>query len=377
MARDYYDVLGVDRDASQEEIKKAYREKAREYHPDASDHPDAQERFKRIQEAYDVLGDEEKRSAYDQMGHERFKQAKKQGFDPGEGGQAGAGFGDAGFGGGGFEGGFEDLFDNLFGGFGGRQQQRREVGARVEISLEEAFSGTEREISYETEVDCSECGGTGAADDSSVSTCGRCNGAGEVREQQNTPFGRATTVRTCPQCNGRGRTIENPCSRCGGEGSVRERVTRTVEIPRGVEDGTTLRMRGGGGGDIYIEVRVRSHEKFERDGADIHYTHPISFPQAVYGDDVRVPTLEGDVEMEVPSGTQSGETFRLRNRGMPRINARGRGDQYVTVKVVVPEPGDLSETEKEALKDYAEAGGNEINVDEGFFEKIKKGVFNN
>lgn len=372
MARDYYDVLGVGRDASQEEIKKAYREKAREYHPDASDHPDAQERFKEVQEAYDVLGDQEKREAYDQLGHRQYRQAKKQGFDPSEDGMSG---GRGGMGAGGM-GGFEDLFNEFFSGFGGRQQQRQGVRTRISVTLEEAFEGTEREISYETEVECGACGGSGAAEGSDVRRCPQCDGSGEVRQQQRTPFGQATTVRPCPGCDGRGRIVEDPCRNCGGDGRVRDRVTRTIEIPRGVEDGTTLRLRGGGD-DVYIEVTVEDHDKFRRDGTDLHVTHPISFPQAVYGDDVRVPTMEGEVEMEVPSGTQSGETFRLRGKGMPRMQGRGRGDQYVTVKVVTPEPGDLSEREREALEEFAAAGGNEIEVDEGFFDRLKKGVFSN
>lgn len=376
MARDYYDVLGVGRDASQEEIKKAYREKARELHPDASDHPDAEDRFKEVQEAYDVLGDEDKREAYDQMGHEQFKQAKKQGFDPSDAEGGMGGMGGMGAGGMGGMSGFEDLFEDLFGGFGGRGQQRRQgIRTRVNVTLEEAFSGAERRISYETEVECSECGGSGAAEGSDVERCPQCDGRGEIRQQQRTPFGQATTVRPCPRCGGDGRIIEDPCRECGGAGSVRDRVTRTIEVPRGVEDGTTLRMRNAGGEDVYIEVGVESHDRFEREGADLYYTHPISFPQAVYGDEVRVPTMEGEVEMDVPAGTQSGETFRLRGRGMPRMQGGGRGDQYVTVKVVVPEPGDLGEREREALEDFAEAGGDEIDVDEGFFDRLRKGVF--
>ncbi|MDY6780204.1 MAG: molecular chaperone DnaJ [Halobacteria archaeon] len=384
MAKDYYDVLGVSRDADQEEIKRAYREKARKYHPDASDHENAEERFKEIQEAYDTLSDEEKRQAYDRMGHQQYNQAKKQGFDPSDGGFGGGagGMGGQGQGMGGFEGGsFEEIFQNLFGGGmgGGRGDASRRSGGdetrtSVEISLEEAFEGAEREVTFPTRTSCDTCGGSGAAEGSEVERCSTCGGSGQTRQKQQTPFGQATTVRTCPDCRGSGRSIEEPCPDCGGDGEKRERVTRSVEIPAGVEDGTTLRLQTGGS-DLYIDVHVADHDTFERDGADVHYVHPISFPQAVFGDTVRVPTLEGEVEMEIPEGTQSAETFRLGGKGMPRMRRRGRGDQYVRVEVVTPDPGDLNEEEREALYDFAEAGGDEIEVDEGIFEKLKRGVF--
>jgi molecular chaperone DnaJ len=374
MARDYYDALGVSRDASQDEIKSAYREKAREYHPDASDHEDAQERFKEIQEAYEVLSDEEKREAYDQMGHERFKKAEKQGFDPSDGGAGGrrarGGMGGAG----GFEGGgLGDIFDNLFGGgFGGGGGP--DAKASVTVTLKEVYEGADKEISYTKTSECGTCDGTGAADPSNARRCGTCGGSGRVEQRQRTPFGQATTVTECPDCGGTGTAYDEPCPDCGGDGEARERVTRTVEVPAGVEDGTTLRLRDGGD-EIHIEVRVRDHDIFERDGADVYYAHPISFPQAVFGDTVSVPTLDGDVEMEVPSGTRSGETFRLSNRGLPRMQRRGHGDQYVRVEVVVPDPSDLTDEQREALAEYASEGGDEIEYDDGFLERLRRGVF--
>lgn len=372
MARDYYDALGVSRDASQDEIKSAYREKAREYHPDASDHENAQEKFKEIQEAYDVLGDEEKREAYDQMGHERFKQAEKQGFDPTDaGGAGGAGGGRRRASGGGM-GGLGDIFDDLFGGgFGGGGPDAR---TSVTVSLEDVYAGAERQVSYSTQTECAACDGTGAADPSNARRCGTCGGAGRVEQRQRTPFGQATTVTECPDCGGSGTTYDEPCAECRGEGEVRDNVTRTVEIPAGVEDGTTLRLRDGER-EIHIEVRVEDHDIFERDGADIYYAHPVSFPQAVFGDTVTVPTLNGEVEMEIPAGTRSGEKFRLSNRGLPRMRGRGRGDQYVRAEVVVPDPSDLSDEERDALAEFASAGGDEIEYDEGFLERLKKGVF--
>ena len=378
MARDYYDALGVDRDASQDEIKSAYRDKAREYHPDASDHENAQERFKEIQEAYEVLSDEEKREAYDQMGHERFKQAEKQGFDPSDaGGAAGAGQRRArgGMGGaGGFEGGgLGDIFDNIFGGgFGGGGGP--DATTSVTVTLEEVYEGAEKTVTYTTTVDCDACDGTGAADPSNARRCGTCGGSGRVEQRQRTPFGQATTVTECPDCGGTGTAYDEACTDCGGDGEIHDRVTRTVEIPAGVEDGTTLRLRDGGN-EVHIEVRVEEHDIFERDGADVYYAHPVSFPQAVFGDTVTVPTLDGEVEMDVPSGTRSGETFRLSNRGLPRMQRRGSGDQYVRVEVVVPDPSDLTDEQREALAEFASAGGDEIEYDEGFLEKLRRGVF--
>ena len=378
MARDYYDALGVSRDASQDKIKEAYREKAREYHPDASDHEDAQERFKEIQEAYEVLGDEEKREAYDQMGHDRFVQAEKQGFDPtdsgaGAGAQRGAGGARRGArGAGGFED-FGDIFNDLFGGGFGEGSQPT-TAASVTITLEEVNEGAEREISYETTVECDACDGTGAADPSNARRCSTCGGSGRVERRQSTPFGQATTVTECPECGGVGVEYDEPCSECRGQGEKREQVTRTIEIPAGVENGTTLRLRDGGN-EVHIEVRVEDHDIFEREGADVYYAHPVSFPQAVFGDTVTVPTLEGEVDMEIPAGTRSGETFRLSNRGLPRLQRAGRGDQYVRAEVVVPDPSDLSDEEREALAEFASAGGDELEYDEGFLEKLKRGVF--
>ena len=378
MARDYYDALGVSRDASQEEIKRAYREKAREHHPDASDHEDAQERFKEVQEAYEVLSDQEKREAYDQMGHERFKKAEKQGFDPsdsGAGAGTGPGPGPGQRGGtrggpGGFEGGgFGDIFDDLFG--GGRQP---DATASITVTLEEVHEGTERDVSYETEVECAACDGTGAADPSNARRCATCGGSGRVERRQQTPFGQATTVTECPDCRGAGVEYDERCAECRGQGRRRESVTRTVEIPAGVEDGTTLSLRDGEN-EIHIEIRVDDHDIFEREGADVYYAHPVSFPQAVFGDTVTAPTLEGEVEMEVPAGTRSGETFRLSNRGLPRLQRAGRGDQYVRTEVVVPDPSDLSDEEREALAEFASEGGDELEYDEGFLEKLKRGVF--
>lgn len=271
-------------------------------------------------------------------------------------------------------GGLGDIFDDLFGGggFGGGTEPAARTS--VTVSLEDVYEGAEREVTYSTTVDCASCNGTGASDPSNARRCGTCGGAGRVERRQQTPFGQATTVTECPDCGGSGTVYDEPCAECRGEGEVRDSVTRAVEIPAGVEDGTTLRLRDGEN-EIHIQVRVEDHDIFERDGDDVYYAHPVSFPQAVFGDTVTVPTLEGEVEMEIPDGTRSGEKFRLSNRGLPRLRGRGRGDQYVRVEVVVPDPSDLSEEERDALAEFAEAGGDEIEYDQGFLERLKRGVF--
>ncbi|MFC5366087.1 molecular chaperone DnaJ [Salinirubrum litoreum] len=383
MSEDFYDVLGVSRDADEEEIKQAYRTKATEYHPDVSDDPDAEEKFKQIKTAKEVLTDEEKRRQYDQMGHEQFKQAQKRG---GVGGGAGQGnpFGGMGGNGAGF-GGFEDLFNEVFGGGGrggrGRQSNRPRQGqdlrTRLSIDLEDAYEGIEKQVTIRRPERCADCDGEGHPPDADVETCPECDGQGQVTRVQQTPFGRMQQTSTCRRCGGDGQLADETCATCDGAGITREEVTLTVEVPAGIRDGQTLRMEregapgenGGPKGDLLIEVSVDSHDDFERDGDDLFYQYPISFPQAVFGDTVEIETFGGTVEMDVPEGTQSGERFRLKNKGMPRLRGRGHGDLYVQVQIVTP--SELNGEQKEALKEFAEAGGEEVEVKEGFFEKIK------
>jgi len=379
MTEDFYDVLGVSRDADEDEIKQAYRKKATEYHPDVSDDPDAEEKFKKIQKAKEVLSDEEKRQAYDQMGHERFEQAEKRGgFD---GGAGGAGAGGNPFGGGG-AGGFGDIFEQFFGGGGGRgggnrPRQGQDLRTSLQLDMEEAFEGVEREFTVTRPTRCSDCDGRGHPPDADAETCPECNGQGQTTQVQQTPFGRMQQTTTCRRCEGEGTLYSETCSTCGGGGQVREESTLSVEIPAGIRDGQTLRMEGEGApgqnrgpnGDLLIEVSVADHPDFDRDGDDLHYQHPISFPQATFGDTVEIPTLDGTVEMDVPAGTQSGETFRLQGKGMPRLRRRGRGDLFVQVQVVTPDS--LNTEQREALEQFAEAGGEEVDVNEGFFERIK------
>ena len=386
MSEDFYDVLGVSRDASEDEIKQAYREKASKYHPDVSDEPDAEEKFKKIKTAKEVLTDEEKRQAYDQMGHERFEEAEKRGgFDDGRGGAGGMG-GMGGFGGGGGGGGFEDIFEQFFGGGrggggggggGNRPRQGRNLRTSMDISLEEAYEGVDKEFTVTRPEECDTCGGEGHPPDAEVNTCPECNGAGEVRQVQQTPFGRVQQRSTCRRCGGEGEVADQTCGTCGGDGIVESEVTLTVEVPAGIKTGQTLRMdgegapgeNGGPAGDLLIDVEVQANEAFERDGDDLHYNQPISFPQAVFGDTIEVPTLDGPKKLDIPDGTQSGERFRLKGLGMPRLRSRRNGHLYVTVQVVTPES--LNDDQKEALESFAEAGGEEVDVSEGFFEKIK------
>jgi molecular chaperone DnaJ len=380
-------VLGVSRDATEDEIKQAYRTKATEYHPDVSDDPDAEEKFKKIQKAKEVLTDEEQRQMYDQMGHDRFTEADKRGATGGGAGAGGGPFGGAGgdpFGGGmGGGGGFEDIFNQFFGGGagGGRGQDRprqgKDLRTRLDIDLADAYEGVEKQLTVTRPERCSDCGGEGHPADADSETCPECNGQGQTTEVRQTPLGRVQQSRTCRRCEGKGTLYSEECSTCGGSGVVRNEASLTVEVPAGIRDGQTLRMEregapgenGGPNGDLLIEISVADHPDFERDGDDLRHTAPVSFPQAVFGDTVEVPTIDGSVEMDVPSGTQSGETFRLQGKGMPHLRGRGHGDLYVQVQVVTP--SDLNEEQQEALEQFAEASDEEIEVEEGFFEKIK------
>ncbi|WP_323174071.1 molecular chaperone DnaJ [Natrialba sp. PRR66] len=388
MSEDFYDVLGVSPDADTEEIKQAYRKKATEYHPDVSDDPDAEEKFKKIQKAKQVLTDEEKRQAYDRMGHDRYEQAEKHGFDASEGGMGGGmgggpfgGMGGGGMGGGGLG----DIFEQVFGGGGRgggrgrrRPQKGRDLRTELDIELEEAFEGVEKQFSVERPEECDDCGGEGHPPDAESRTCPECQGRGQVTQVQQTPLGRVQQTTTCPQCEGDGTLYSETCDSCRGEGYVRNEATLTVEVPAGIQEGQTLRMEGEGApspdggphGDLLIDVAIREHDEFERDGDDLRYRLPISFPQATFGDTIEVPTLDGAVEFDVPRGTQSGETFRIQGKGMPRLRRRGQGDLYVKVQVVTPDS--LNEEQREALEAFAEAGGDEIEVNEGFFERIKR-----
>jgi len=381
MTEDFYDILGVSRDASEEEINEAYREKVREYHPDVSDDPDAEEKFKKAKTAKEVLTDEEQRQMYDRMGHEQFIEAQKRGATDTDGRRGGAGgMGGDPFGGGGPFGDMEDIFEQFFGGGGrgrDRPRQGQDLRTGLEVSLGEAYEGVEKELTVRRPERCPECDGSGHPPGTDSHTCPECNGRGQQTQVQQTPLGRMQQTTTCRRCEGEGTIYEETCSTCGGDGIVREEATLTVEIPAGISSGQTLRMSGEGApgeqgarnGDLLVEVEVADHPDFDREGDDLYTHEPLSFPQAVFGDTIEVETLDGPVELEVPAGTQSGERFRLRNRGMPRLQRRGQGDLFVDVQVVTPES--LNEEQREALEKFAEAGGEEIEVEQGFFEKIR------
>jgi len=364
--QDFYELLGVDRQASQNDLKKAYRKLAMKYHPDRNQgDAGAEAKFKEISEAYDILSDEEKRDAYDRFGHAAF-----QG------------------GGGGFEGGFgssfADVFDDLFGEFmgGGRQQRGgnnrgADLRYNMDITLEEAFNGKTSKITIPTTSVCDGCEGTGAEAGSQPSTCATCQGHGKVRAQS----GFFTIERTCPNCGGVGRVISNPCKSCSGAGRVEKDKTLSVNIPKGVEDGTRIRLsgegeaglRGGPPGDLYIFLSLQPHEVFQRDGANIYCRVPIAMTTAALGGDIDVPTLDGGrVAVSLPEGTQTGRQFRLRGKGMPHMRGRGQGDMYV--QTMVETPVNLSKEQKELLAQFqASLGdGGTSPESEGFFRKAKE-----
>ncbi len=370
--RDYYEVLGVGRDASQEEIKKAYKKLAKQYHPDLNpDSKTAEEKFKEVNEAYSVLSDENSRARYDQFGHN----------DPGAGGFGGGQGGFGGFGGG--FGGFGDIFESFFGGGFGRQQdpnapqQGNDLRIDVEVSFEEAAKGVEKEITVSRMEACSACHGTGAKAGTKRKPCANCGGSGRVRVNQNTAFGQFQTVRTCPQCGGRGSIIEEACPDCGGSGRVRQKRKLRVNIPAGVDTDSRLRMQGEGegglnggpAGDLYVVVTVRPHKYFRREGDNVYLEQPISFTEAALGAEIEVPTLEGKVKLEIPEGTQTGTTFRLRGRGFPKLRGYGKGDQHVRVKVTTPTR--LTGEQKELLRKLADSD-RDGKEKKGFFGKAFK-----
>ncbi len=378
MPEDFYDILGVSRDAADDEIESAYREAVREYHPDVSDDPDAEEKFKKAKKAKEVLTDDEKRQMYDQMGHEQFVEAEKRGATDsgGRGGRGGDPFGGAAGGGGPF-GNMQDIFDQFFGGgSGGGNRRGQDLKTKLSIDLETAYHGTEKELTVTRPEACGECGGRGHPPGTDSRTCPDCNGSGEQTRVQETAFGRMQQRTACQRCEGQGTIYDERCSTCRGDGIVRNQTTLQVEIPAGIQSGQTLRMRGEGApgergrnGDLLVEIDIEDHPDFDREGANLQTRKAISFPQAVFGDTVELETFDGTVEFEVPEGTQSGETFRLSGKGMPRPQRRGSGDLLVKVQVVTPDS--LNEEQREALEAFAEAGGEDIEVEQGFFDRLR------
>ncbi len=375
--RDYYELLGVERGASADEIKKGYRKKAKELHPDRnSDNPNAEAQFKEVNEAYEILKDAEKKAAYDRFGHAAF-----------DGGMAGGPRAGGGPGGGDFASAFSDVFEDLFGDFmgggggrggrGGGQRATRGSDLRynLRISLEEAFTGVKRDIVVPTSVSCSGCSGSGSEGGAEPVTCPTCSGMGKVRAQQ----GFFTVERTCPTCSGMGQIVKNPCRTCGGSGREHEERNITATIPPGVETGTRIRrsgegeagLRGGPSGDLYIFIEVTEHQIFKREGMDLFCGVPVSMVTAALGGDIEVPTIDGGrSRVKVHEGSQSGRQMRLRGKGMPAVRGGGSGDMYIELQVETPV--NLTSEQKEVLKQFGENCGQSNNPHaSGFFDKVK------
>ena len=378
MKRDYYEVLGVSKDASDDEIKKAYRQLAKKYHPDLNkdNQAEAEAKFKEASEAYSVLSDKQKRANYDQFGHAAN--------DP----NFGAGSGGGGFGGfGGFDIDLDDILGNRFGGgfssSGGTRRNGPQKGRNIEVELsldfEEAVFGVKKQVSFTRVEECAKCHGSGAKEGTSPATCSTCGGSGQVRTTQRTPFGQFATTRPCSACGGTGKIIKEKCQTCEGKGKVRRRVTVDVNIPAGIDDGQTISMRGEGDvgsnhgpkGDLYIYIHVKKHAIFERRGQDVYCDIPITFVQAALGAEIEVPTLHGKATMKIPEGTQSGVNFKLKGSGIPVLHGSGKGDQYV--KIIVEVPRQLSHEQKKKLEEFAQLTDDKnYKKNASWWDKIKK-----
>ena len=366
--RDYYEVLGIGKDASEDDIKKAYKKMARKYHPDLNPgDKEAEEKFKEVGEAYDVLSNADKKARYDRYGH--------AGVDPN--------FGAGGFNGGGFNGDFDfgdlgDIFGSFFGGgFGGTRranpnapQRGESIRVSVSVTFEEAAFGCQKELTVERYETCATCNGNGCAAGTSPETCPDCHGTGQVQARRQTPFGTVATSAPCTRCAGKGKIIRQPCKDCHGSGMIRRRRTIQVQIPAGIDAGQSVSVRGQGhagknggtAGDLLVSITIRPHNLFRREGTSVLCEQGITFAQAVLGAKLEIPTIDGKVEYDLPEGTQSGATFRLKGKGIPFINGRGRGDQYVTVYIETPK--NLNREQKEALRKFAETMG-ESEPDDG------------
>lgn len=402
MAKNFYDILGVSKTATADEIKRAYRKLAHQYHPDKDKGDEA--KFKEANEAYQVLSNSDKRQQYDQYG-QTFEQAQRngQGFGgyggPGAGYDGAGGFGRAG-GPGGFQGGpfggfdfsgfagngaqmewdLGDMFGDLFG-MRSQRQTRRARGIDLEMQLnlnfEEAVFGVEKNIALEKKDKCPSCKGNGAEPGTKISTCPKCHGQGQIRTVRQTIFGAIQSSAACDRCDGDGKVPEHPCSKCRGSGVLKQEKTLQVKIPAGIDNGQRIRIAGEGevgyrdsqAGDLYLVMRVSPHKEFKRDGYNLYKDVPVSFAQAALGAKVRVATLDGEIELKIPAGTQSGKIFRVGGRGVPYVNSGRRGDLYITARVVIP--GKLNKKESELIKRLAELEGESVAVDKGFWDSIK------
>lgn len=369
--RDYYEVLGISRNASKADIKSAFRNLARKYHPDVNDAPDAEENFKEINEAYGVLSDDDKRAAYDRFGHQGVKGANGggMGFDPTD-------FPD-----------IADIFGEMFGfgGFGGGRRARRNAPRRgadlqyqVSLTFKEAVFGTEKDVDITRDETCETCQGSGAKPGTSPETCSECGGRGEVRRTRQTLLGSMVQVTPCPVCNGQGKTIPDPCPTCRGSGTERKTISKKITIPAGVDDGTRIRLAGEGqpganngpSGDLYLIIKVRPHKYFRRQNNNILLDLNINVAQAALGAEVKVPTVDGDVILKIPPGTQPGKIIRMRGKGVPHLRSSARGDQLVIINVTIPER--LGEEERVLFEQLAEKMDSDVLPQErGFFDRLK------
>lgn len=362
--RDYYEVLGVSKTASKEEIKKAYRKLSKQFHPDINKEADASEKFQEVKEAYEVLSDDQKREQYDQFGHQ----------DPNQGFGGADGFG------------FEDIFSTFFGGGSRRRDPNAprkgdDLQYSMTIDFMDAVFGKESEIELPKDETCGTCHGSGAKPGTSPKTCPYCEGSGQLNVTQDTPFGRMVNRRACHHCQGSGQIIEEKCATCHGAGTVRKVKKIKVTIPAGVDDGQQLRVSGQGGpgvnggpaGDLYVVFRVRPHKQFEREGDDIYLDLPITFAQAALGDEIEVPTVSGKVKLKIPVGTQSGARFRLKGKGVKNVHGYGTGDQHIIVRVKTPTK--LNERQKQLLREFAEISGDiPEEQSSSLFDKIKRTI---
>lgn len=370
--RDYYEVLGVGRDAGQEEIKKAYRRLARQYHPDANNgNKETEAKFKEVKEAYDVLSDPQQRSRYDRYGHQ------PEGF-----GGFGGGYGGMGD----FTSGIEDIFETFFGGgFTGTRRRQQQAGPQrgadlrydMEITLEEVVRGKETTINVPRLEVCPDCHGSGGREGAAPVTCNACGGSGQQQVVRNTAFGSFMSIHTCEACRGEGRIVKDRCPGCRGEGRITRERKIEVKVPPGVEDGSRLRLngegegglRGGPAGDLYVIMHIRPHDIFQRRGSDLSCQVPISYVDAALGGDIKVTTIDDVAKLHIPEGTQHGTIFRLKGKGVPHLRGYGRGDLLVSVRVEVPRR--LNARQKKILREFAEAGGAKLSEEKGFFERVK------
>ncbi|HOJ11212.1 MAG TPA: molecular chaperone DnaJ [Clostridiales bacterium] len=377
--RDYYEILNVDKNASDDEIKKAFRKLAKKYHPDVNQgNSEAEGKFKEVNEAYEVLGDPQKRAKYDRFGHSAFEQG---GFDGGFGGFEGFG---------GFNDIFETFFDGAFGGSGfssrsSRSRKSPQRGAdlkyRIEVTFEEAAFGTEKEISVTRTEICDNCEGSGAKPGTGLETCKHCNGTGQIQYKHNTPLGSFMSIKTCDVCRGEGKIVTDPCDTCGGNGRVRKNVKMSVNIPAGINNGQTISLRGEGepgykggpAGDLYIDIFVKPHPIFQRQGNDIMCEIPVTFVQSALGAEIDVPTLEGTLKYNIPEGTQTGSVFKIKGKGIPNIRGIGRGDLFIKVNIEIPRK--LNEKQKAVLREFAAISGDEVYEQrKSFFDKMKNAL---